>query len=1022
MSMDFSPHKAGYQRDAEKVLSKLREPHVVRSRCVAEPWTPVDILFIGEAAGGDEDNPNTKRDGLVVGGQPFVGRSGTLLRKTVDEAILADHPNVRVGFSLLVRCRPPLNRNPNKTEIQCCGPELLREIAVRKPRVLVPTGNVSLEFLTGVTGITTVCGRPMQCTVPGMEKLQVVPCFHPAYVLRADHELDKFWEAVGRAGDVAAGDYQPLPGKGTYTVVDTVEGVCQLLQRFKSEWKRVAFDTETGSLKCQDDKFPKLLCFSLTNKEGEGYTIPYDHADSPWSLSIPVPALEQVPELEGKPRQPNPDVARRDRRWLAAQAAWEDWQRRDQAHRVRAWADANAAWQARRARAEKERPLVTKLLREFFADPEMLWVAQNEKFDRQHIRKALEVEIEGQVLDTMTTHLLLDERRGTHGLDKLAFQFTGMGGYDKPLEDYKKAHPETDPENAGGSYAHFPGSLLFPYAGADADVTLRALNAMHNMPEYVNSERFKALAEHFFPRISRTLADLEWNGAKVDLGVIRKMDTELSKHRDGLLRKIASVARVRSFVADTVAQMAREKGKAVVFDFNPGSDTQVGKVLWGYYGLRPLEMTDKGFETLAARFNRLKAADPDLAFSAVVDDAVKRKEWYFFSTKADVLEDYAGRGNDLAPLILDYRDVDKMLGTYIQPMYDRVDAESIVHGNFSLHSTMTGRTASFAPNLQNQPPAARVAYVSRFGDDGIILQADYSQIELRVAACLYNDPDMIAAYRAGADVHRQTAIKISGLNAETFSRLPKDQQKKWRVRAKRLNFGAAYGIGALGIQTTLKKDGVFITADEAQRLLDTFKKAHPRMFRNMGLLAEQVKKSGILSSFTGRMRRVPEVFASDEEMVARAVRQSINFGVQSGASDMTLMALILINEQLRREGFKSLVTLTVHDSIVFDCLRSEMLDAAVLAKQVMESIAELSDLILPGVDWAWLQVPIVAEFEAGISWGSAIEFCPFTVREGQRSKDALYWEEDGELMMRAPATIDEVFVLAEVKHSHKHAT
>lgn len=937
-SRDFAQLRSRFQRDADKILAKTRnDPHVVHGRAVGSgvPWRPVDLLFVGEAPGQEEDFKKIA----------FIGRSGALLREGVQEATGVSSD--RVAYTNVVRCRPPRNRTPNKTEIKCCAFELVREIQAREPKLVVALGNSALEFLTGQTGITALAGRILDCTRPEFPDLKVLACLHPAYILRMDFLLEQWCEVLKRAGEFLRGEYAPPPGPGTYHVLDQIGDVEARLREIVAAKVLTAFDTETGDLSPFQTKFPGLLCVSLTNTEGVGYVIPFDHRDSPWRA--------------GGPRA-------------------------------------------------VERPRLLKALRTFFAS-DVPKVGQNEKFDRQHIRQALGVEPANVVRDTMLMHYVLDETRGTHGLKRLAFVYTGMGGYERPLDLHIGTHLEANPKR-GGSYANIPGLILFPYAAMDADVTLRVDAALRQEAEWKQRPRLRALAEHFYPTLSRVLADLEYAGAQVDLTVVERLDRKYRQEIETHERAIQRLPKVRQFVADRPAARNGEP-----FAFNPGSAPQLAKVLFEHYGERPTDLTEKGLEILSARWQRLHerrkvAGGPRVDFvQDVVEPAIARKEWEHFSTKADVLHEYERTGNDLCPLIVKYREAVQIHSTFIEPLLTRLDAQGRVHGSYLCHGTVTGRMSSAAPNLQNIPDAAKPAYVSRFGSEGLILSVDYSQIELRVAACWFNDPDMIRAYREGIDLHALTAAQMHHLTLEQFFALPATEQKAMRDRAKRINFGIIYGAGPPALQATLKKDGIHVTLEECQAFLETFFKIRPHLKRGIERLEAQTIHRGWLEAFTGRRRRVPAVKSQDRELSGRALRQSINFPVQCGASEMTLMALCLICWVLAAEHFRSKIILTVHDSIIFDCHVDEVLDVAALAKDIMEHITELSDEILPGLDWSWLKCPVVADTEVGHSWGSMVKFDPHVLLGAKAKPAGALWKtvEGKPDLAREPATVDELW-------------
>lgn len=899
-SADFEKHRGTFCRDADKVLSKESDGHIVRSRAVSEEWTEVDVLFVGEAPGAEEDKAGT----------PFVGRSGKLLRGTIENVF--EGTNTRIGIANLVRCRPPRNRDPNKTEVQSCSPELLREIKARNPKVIVVLGNHSMDFLTGHTGITMFAGKVLETQHADLAGIPVVACLHPAYVLRFDHEFDKFHEAIQTARSVLEGSFERKPGIGEVFVIDELDDAIALLNAFQQSDGPVAFDTECGSLNWWQTVFPHLLCFSFSDEEGTSYVIPFDHAESPWRIGGPK---------------------------------------------------------------EHEREALIQALCAFFLSP-VQKVAQNGKFDSKHIRKALNCSPRN-VRDTMTTHLTLDERRGTHGLDKLAYEYTGMGGYDKPLEDYKGAHVEANPER-GGSYANIPGHILFPYAGCDADVTLRVYHGLLREPEYTENARFRRLSETFIPALSEVLADIEWNGAKISTDIVSELDQLYRGEMERISSEIAQLDTVRSFVA--------QKG---IDGFNPGSSKQLQEILFSpaYYGAAPTTLTKGGLTRLAHRHElRVKAWTPakskkEPRFTDTVLDALARGEYSHFATDAEALQELDIGGNELASKIVEYRGVSVLHGTFIKPLLFLLDPDDCIHGTFMEYGTVTGRLASKDPNLQNIPNKGggkiKWAYVSRFGTEGLICQADYSQIELRIGASIFNETSMIRAYCEGIDVHTLTAIEIAKLTPEQYEALPKNEQKEWRTRAKRINFGILYQGGPDVLVKTLKKDGVFITREEAEKLIERYYEIRPALRNGIEKLQAGVRKRGFLESFTGRRRRVPEVESIDEKLVSRALRQAVNFPVQSGASDMTLMSLVLIYREMQKRKLRSKIILTVHDSIVFDCHVDEFLEVMQLAKSIMESLPKLSDQVLPGLDWKWLKTPIVADCDVGTRWGTSIEFDPF---------------------------------------------
>ena len=231
---------------------------------------------------------------------------------------------------------------------------------------------------------------------------------------------------------------------------------------------------------------------------------------------------------------------------------------------------------------------------------------------------------------------------------------------------------------------------------------------------------------------------------------------------------------------------------------------------------------------------------------------------------------------------------------------------------------------------------------------------------------------MIRAYRCGDDLHTLTAAAIAKLSMDKYKKLPKELAKAWRTRAKRVNFGVLYGGGPPALVNTLRKDGVFITVDEARKLIDAYFEARPALKKGIDDLMVSVRETGYLEAFTGHRRRVPEVFSQDEQIVARALRQSVNFPIQCAAAQMTNMSMVLIHRDMKAAGFDSRMVLTTHDSIAFDTHVDELNDLMLLVRDTMESIPKRSEEVLSGLDWSWLKVPIIADLECGFDWGTMV--------------------------------------------------
>ncbi|WCS68064.1 DNA polymerase I [Bacillus phage vB_BsuM-Goe26] len=268
---------------------------------------------------------------------------------------------------------------------------------------------------------------------------------------------------------------------------------------------------------------------------------------------------------------------------------------------------------------------------------------------------------------------------------------------------------------------------------------------------------------------------------------------------------------------------------------------------------------------------------------------------------------------------------------------------------------------SFALNAQNFPrksndPRAfeyvygiKKMFVSRFGADGLILQADYSQLELRIAAIFSNDKELMNAYKAGKDIHIYVASKVHKIPE---SEVTKDQ----RTAAKAVGFGLLYGKGAYSLAQDMKVD-----LEEAQEFIDTYFKEFAGVKKWLDNTRKQVSKNKRVKTLTGRWRRLAAIDSTNRATAADAERQAVNSPIQGSGSDITLSSLIALGRRLRDEGFRSVICMTVHDSIVLDVHKDELVEVYKLVKEVMEN---------PPFDW--VTVPIVADVEIGRNYGDLV--------------------------------------------------
>lgn len=578
-------------------------------------------------------------------------------------------------------------------------------------------------------------------------------------------------------------------------------------------------------------------------------------------------------------------------------------------------------------------------------------IGHNIKFDLKHSIEGLDIGFTSDA-DTMLISHLLDSRRGIHSLKRLAGIHAGMYDYDRGLRDYIVLNPKANP-NKGGNYGEIPLDILLPYAAKDAEATLKVYDSLY--PQL--SEKQKILLEEFIMPASDALSVLERNGMTVDEYLAWRYFQIYNRVRDEIYDRIADDQHVRKMTS-------RKQSNNGKYWFNPGSWQQLGELLYDkkYYGLPVLGRTDSG--------------EP--------------------STKNAYLKEY----EEEFPIVKDiiyYKLLSKMLNTYLGPANDGAwsSSDGKVRTTFNLHGSKTGRLSSSDPvNLQNIPtpekepgtlleilPIKNIfthSYVNPLGEvyklkffDGALLMADFSGMELRVFASLSKCYPMIDIFKVDKDVHSCVAIMAmtgklpKDISYEEIKQLPKPV----RYRYKWTNWTLLYGGGKWTLINMYD-----MTEEEAEDTIDKYYSIFPQVLDYKDECVEFAEDHGYIESPFGRREFLPYIndsgrSDSGKKRRAAARRQAVNMPVQSAASDITLMSLIVIEDLFRYYGFKSKLVNTVHDSVALDCPADEVKDAADLCKDVMENITDYAKDYFPNIDMSWLIAPLKADVKVGSHYG-----------------------------------------------------
>ena len=412
------------------------------------------------------------------------------------------------------------------------------------------------------------------------------------------------------------------------------------------------------------------------------------------------------------------------------------------------------------------------------------------------------------------------------------------------------------------------------------------------LKEIKQTEMLSLLNEIEIP-LARVLAEMEQVGFKLDTDGIADM-------RDNLNAR--------------TADLEKEIYKLAGEEFNVKSPAQLGVILFEKLGLKSGKKTKSGYSTTAEILEKLKNDHP------------------------------------IINLVLEYRTITKLNSTYCEGLLKAVEEDGRVRSTFNQTETRTGRISSLEPNLQNIPVRRaegrelRKFFVAKEGY--LLVDADYSQIELRVLAHLAGDKAMINAFKNGEDIHTKTA-------GEVFNMPPLLVTPKMRSSAKAVNFGIVYGIGAF----SLGQD-IGVSRAEAQRYIDGYFATYPEIAKYMNNAVETAKKKGYSATMFGRRRYLPELQSSNGNLRAFGERVARNMPIQGTAADIIKLAMIKTRDKLLESGLDARVILQVHDELIVEAEESIAKEAGKILEQEMEHAAEL-------------MVPLLVDIHRGHDWYTA---------------------------------------------------
>ncbi|MBN8484683.1 MAG: DNA polymerase I [Sphingomonadales bacterium] len=537
-----------------------------------------------------------------------------------------------------------------------------------------------------------------------------------------------------------------------------------------------------------------------------------------------------------------------------------------------------------------DRARALAMLKPLLESDAVLKVGQNAKYDLNVLaRHGIDV---APLDDTMVLSFDLDAGRssdgigGGHGMDELAMRHLGHTciAFKDVCGTGKKAI----------SFAEVPLDRATEYAAEDAEVTWRLHRLLkHRLPDEGATRVYERVDRPLVP----VVAQMERHGIKVD--------------RERL-------AGLSATFAEEIAKLEGEIHALAGQPFTIGSPKQLGEILFDKLGFK----------------------------------GGKKGKTGQYSTDQSVLEGLAGEGAAIATKVLEWRQLSKLRSTYTEALQEAINPQTgRVHTSYSLVGAQTGRLSSTEPNLQNIPIRTEIgrqirdAFVAEPGN--VILAADYSQIELRLAAHMADVPELKEAFAAGEDIHARTAQEMFGeVNRDT------------RGRAKTVNFAILYGISRWGLAGRLG-----VTPEEAQATIDLYFQRFPGIQRYIHETLASVREKGFSETLFGRKCWFPRITSSNQNERAGSERAAINAPIQGTSADIIKRAMVRMMPALAAAGLGQVkMLLQVHDELVFELPESDVAAASEVIRSVMAGAAE------PAVQ---LSVPLGVEIGTGPSWGAA---------------------------------------------------
>lgn len=524
--------------------------------------------------------------------------------------------------------------------------------------------------------------------------------------------------------------------------------------------------------------------------------------------------------------------------------------------------------------------------KEVFENKEILKCGHKIKRDYILLRQN-DIVSENIMYDAEIALYVINSISGSYSIEEIANQYLNLDISNFNKEDDEQVQTslfDTEKEAEDETKRNFKFAVYSYVLGITREKILEKLKEIESLDLFQNIEM----------PIAEVLASMQFEGMYIDEKELIKYGNNLKKHIEELRIDIYNLA-----------------GE----EFNINSPKQLGTILFEKLNLKPTKKTKSGYSTDVDALEKIKASHP------------------------------------IIEKILEYRQIAKLNSTYVEGMFPFINIKTgRIHTFFHQTVTATGRLSSTEPNLQNIPTRSELGKKLRkafkAGDGKVFIDADYSQVELRILAHMANDKTMIDAFNSGADIHTISASQVFKVPVEEVS-------KQLRSKAKAVNFGIVYGISEFGLA-----EQIDIKRNEAKQYIEQYLETYHGIRDYMKNIVEETREKGYVTTLFGRRRYIPELNSKNYMVRKFGDRAAMNTPIQGTAADIMKIAMINVYNELKARNLKSKIVLQIHDELIIEALNEEKEEIKEVLKTQMEKAANLL-------------VPLNVEVEEGKNWYQA---------------------------------------------------